>query len=129
MTPFGRRVRELRAAKRVTQKQMASEIGVSPAWLSALEKGHRGRPNWAFLQRIIAYFNIIWDEADELVELARLSHPKITVDTSGLSPEATETANLLAELIAELDGQELESLLVELRQMREKRTAPQPEKR
>jgi transcriptional regulator with XRE-family HTH domain len=125
MTPFGSRVRQLRAKKRVTQKQMAADLGVSPAWLSALEKGHRGRPNWAFLQRIIAYFNIIWDEADELVELARLSHPRITVDTSGMSPEATETANLLAELIGDLDSRELDLLLRELRRMRERRISPQ----
>lgn len=128
MTPFGRRVRELRSARRVTQKQMAADLGVSPAWLSALEKGHRGRPNWAFIQRIIAYFNIIWDDADELVELARLSHPRITVDTAGLDAEATELANLLAELIADLDSREVDTLLTQMRDMRAIRTGPPPGK-
>ena len=115
MTPFGRRVRELRAAKGVTQKEMATALVVSAAWLSALENGRRGRPTWEFIQRIIAYFNVIWDDADELLDLARISHPRVVVDTAGLLPEATELANLLSERIAQLDRQDLLDLTHELR--------------
>src|SRR5690606_16367602 len=96
MTPFGERMRRLRAEKGVTQKEMAEAIGVSAAYLSALEHGRRGVPSWTLLQQIIGYFNIIWDEADQLQRLAMLSHPRVTIDTSGLSPQATELANLLA---------------------------------
>ena len=39
MTPFGKRLRELRQKKRVTQKRMAADLGVSPAYLSALGAG------------------------------------------------------------------------------------------
>jgi transcriptional regulator with XRE-family HTH domain len=115
MTPFGKRIRELRAARNVTQKQMAASLGVSPAWLSALENGYRGRPSWEFLQRIIGYFNIIWDEADDLVRLANISHPRIVVDTTGLAPEATELANLLAEKIRELNQEKLLALTRQLK--------------
>ena len=110
MTPFGLRVRELRATKKVTQKQMADELGVSAAYLSALEKGNRGAPSWQFVQRIIGYFNIIWDDAEELQKLAMTSHPKIVVDTTKLSMEATALANLLANRIADLDRQDLLAL-------------------
>jgi transcriptional regulator with XRE-family HTH domain len=115
MTPFGRRIRELRAEKGVTQKQMAAALGVSAAWLSALEKGNRGRPSWDFIQRIIAYFNVIWDDADELAELARISHPRVVVDTTRLSAEATEFANLVAEQIDELRSEDLLELMHELK--------------
>jgi len=107
MTPFGERIRELRAKKQVTMKEMAKAIGVSSAYLSALEHGNRGRPSWYLLQRTISYFNIIWDDAEELVKLARLSHPRITIDTSGLSPKATELANRLADDIAQMSEQQL----------------------
>lgn len=107
MTPFGRRVRELRAEKKVTQKQMAADLGVSAAYLSALEKGNRGAPSWDFVQRIIGYFNIIWDDAEELQKLATTSHPKVALDTSKLSLEATALANLLARRIGDLDKQDL----------------------
>lgn len=102
MTPFGQRIRELRSEKMVTMKEMAAAIGVSSAYLSALEHGNRGRPSWYLLQRTISYFNIIWDDAEELVRLARLSHPRITIDTSGLSPKATELANRLADEITDM---------------------------
>jgi len=103
MTPFGARLRELRQARGMTMASMAEAIGVSPAYLSALEHGKRGRPTWGLLQRIIGHLNIIWDEAEELERLADLSHPRVVIDTEGLSPKATELANRLSERIAKLD--------------------------
>jgi transcriptional regulator with XRE-family HTH domain len=114
MTPFGERMRRLRHERGVTLKDMAAAIGVSPAYLSALEHGKRGRPGWHLIQRTIAYFNIIWDEAEEVVRLARISHPKITIDTAGLNPRATELANRLADSIAYLDKDGIDALLVTL---------------
>ena len=114
MTPFGEKMRKLRADRAITLKQMSSAIGVSSAYLSALEHGKRGRPGWHLIQRIIAYFNIIWDEAEEVTRLARISHPRITIDTSGLNPLATELANRLADDISKLEPQTLNELLATL---------------
>jgi transcriptional regulator with XRE-family HTH domain len=114
MTPFGARVRALRRARGVTLKAMAAALEVSPAYLSALEHGRRGRPSWWLVQRICAYFNIIWDEAEELQRLAQLSHPRVVIDTAGLSPAATELANRLAESIAGLDEAAVARLLAAL---------------
>lgn len=114
MTPFGERLRELRAERGMTQKQMAAAIGVSPAYLSALEHGKRGVPRWILVQDIIACLNIIWDEADELQRLAMHSAPKVTIDTTTLSPKATELANLLASGIDVLGDEALEDLRLRL---------------
>ena len=114
MTPFGDRMRKLRSERGITLKEMAEALGVSSAYLSALEHGKRGRPGWHLIQRILAYFNIIWDEADEVVRLARISHPRITIDTSGLDPKATELANRLADEIGKLDATTLDELLATL---------------
>ena len=115
MTPFGRYLREKRAERGVTQKQMAAALGVSAAYLSALEQGKRGMPTFDFLQRVIGYLNIIWDEAEHLQKLARLSDPKVVIDTSGLSSEATELANRLSMRISELTEQQIAQLLRHLR--------------
>jgi transcriptional regulator with XRE-family HTH domain len=114
VTPFGEKIRELRRAKGVSQKQMAAALGVSAAYLSALEHGHRGLPSWGMVQKVIGYFNIIWDEADELEELAFVSDPRVIVDTSGLSSRATRLANLLAAAITKLDEAELDALITRL---------------
>jgi transcriptional regulator with XRE-family HTH domain len=107
-------MRKLRAERGVTLKEMAEGIGVSSAYLSALEHGKRGRPGWHLIQRIISYFNIIWDDAEEVARLARLSHPRIVIDTSGLSPKATEVANRLADEIGKLDAKALDEMLTVL---------------
>lgn len=96
MTPFAEVVRELRRQRGVSQKEMADAIGVSPAYLSALEHGRRGTPSFDLLQRVAGYFNIIWDEAEQLFQVARLSDPKVTIETSGLPPAYTAFANRLA---------------------------------
>jgi len=111
MTPFGRRMRELRAARGLRLKDMAVALNVSSAYLSALEHGNRGRPSSGFVQQISAYFNLAWDDVDELRRLAELSHPRIVVDTAGLSPKATELANRLAESIGDLSEATIDRLL------------------
>jgi transcriptional regulator with XRE-family HTH domain len=114
MTPFGEKMRKLRAERGMTLRDMAENIGVSSAYLSALEHGKRGRPGWHLIQRIISHFNIIWDEAEEVAKLARISHPRVVIDTSGLDPKATELANRLADDIARLDGKAIGEMLAVL---------------
>ena len=111
MTPFGRHLRRLRNERGMTLKDMAAAAGVSSAYLSALEHGKRGRPSWALIQRLIAHLNVIWDDAEELTRLARLSHPRVTIDTTALSPRATELANRLALSISRLRERDLDRLL------------------
>jgi transcriptional regulator with XRE-family HTH domain len=110
MTPFGERVRALRRRVGMTQAQLAAEIGVSPAYLSALEHGRRGRPGFVLIQGVIQALGVIWDEADDLVRLAELSDPRVTIDTGGLAPEATRLANRLARYMARLDASDLAAL-------------------
>lgn len=114
MTPFGKKLREMRAARGIALKAMAHEIGVSPAYLSALEHGRRGTPTWYLVQRTISFFNVIWDEAEELERLAALSDPKVALYTAGLSPVVTETANVFArevEFITDHDAGEILKIL------------------
>jgi len=115
VTPFGAKVRALRATRGISQKRMATDLGLSAAYISALERGRRGRPASGLVMQICGYFNLIWDEAEDLARLAHLSHPRVVVDTQGLSARATELANLLAERIAELDEETVEWILAEIR--------------
>lgn len=110
MTPFGKKIRELRKNKGINQKQMAADLDVSPAYLSALEHGHRGQPTWAMVQRVISYFGLIWDDAEEIEHLSRLSHPRITVDASGLSAEAVSLVNQLSRKIRKLSPERIAKL-------------------
>lgn len=112
MSSFGVKIRQLRAKKGVSQSEMAKEIGVSAAYLSALEHGKKGAPSWPTTQKIVHYFGLIWDEAEALQSLAQLSRRRVMVDTSGLDPRATRAANLMARRIGHLSSDDLDALLV-----------------
>ncbi len=115
VTPLGAKIRELRTKRGISLKEMASALAVSSAYLSALEHGKRGKPTWFLVQRIITYFNVIWDEAEEIQRLAELSDPRVTIDTSGMDPKATELSNRLAANIGGLSQESLTHLLHQLR--------------
>jgi transcriptional regulator with XRE-family HTH domain len=124
VTPFGEAVRRIRQERGLTQKEMARGLGVSAAYLSALESGKRGKPGFDFLQRVAGYLNIIWDEADELFRVASLSHPRVVIDTTGLSADHTALANRLSQDIRSLSRQtvqELANILEQARNQREMR--------
>ena len=110
MTPFGERLRALRDARGVTQAELARALHVSPAYLSALEHGHRGRPSPGLIHQVNEFFGLIWDDAEEMARLARVSHPRVVVDTAGLSPEATALANRLAREIRRLPAEAISAL-------------------
>lgn len=102
MTPFGARLRALRSELGITQAELAQRLQVSAAYLSALEHGRRGAPSTGLVHQICAELGLIWDAAEELLHLARLSHPRVTVNTAGLTPEQTALANRLAQTIGKL---------------------------
>ena len=115
MTPFGERMRELRAAHGLTQQQQADQLGVSKAYISALENGARGRPSAPFVDQICAWLGLIWDDAEDLKALAARSHPKPTIDASHSHAGAVELANLMATHIGSLDRTACQRLIDVLR--------------
>lgn len=64
---FGERVRSLRRAKKLTQKQLADQLPMSPGHLSRVETGHYGPPPDEVIERLAEVL-----EADQL-ELLRIA--------------------------------------------------------
>ena len=114
MTPFGEKLVELREQRGWTQKKMADKLGVSAAYLSALENGQRGKPSLRLLHAVCQTFGIIWDEADALAELAQASHPVVKISTRGLSATHTRFAHTLADRIGTLSEAQLQAWLLML---------------
>ena len=110
MTPFGVKMRSLRQKRGLTIKDQGLFLGVSSAYISALEHGKRGRPSPAFVDQICVWLELIWDEAELLKYLAQMSHPSPSLTTASLSPEATFLANLLAQNIDRLSPTECRQL-------------------
>jgi transcriptional regulator with XRE-family HTH domain len=98
----------------MTLRALAAQLEVSAAYLSALEHGKRGTPSPGLVHQVCEVFGLIWDEAEELARLARLSHPRVVVNTAGLSPEQTALANRLAQDIRRLPPETVTALLTVL---------------
>lgn len=124
MTPFGARLRRLRAERGLTLKQLAEALQVSAPYLSSLEHGKRGAPRAGLVHQVNEYFGLIWDEADDMSGLAKLSNPRVTVNTAGLTPEQTALANRLAQAIHRLTPEAVAALHAIL-----DTTTPQPKPR
>ena len=126
MTPFGTKIRDWRQRKGRTLYQQAEALGVSAAYLSALENGQRGKPSRRLLHAVCQTFGIIWDEADALAELAQASHPVVKLSTRGLSATHTEFAHVLADKIAGLSEARLRRWLEEMQPSSQKPDAENP---
>jgi transcriptional regulator with XRE-family HTH domain len=114
MTPFGQKIRALRKAKNISLKKMSEDLGVSSAYFSALEHGYRGQPSSGLVSQICDYFDLIWDDAETLNVIAFNSHPRVVVDTAGMSANSTLLANVLAQKIKTLDEDTIEWVLAEI---------------
>jgi transcriptional regulator with XRE-family HTH domain len=110
MTPFGAKLRELRYARGILQRDMAAALEVSAAYLSALEHGRRGAPSAGLIHQICEFLGLIWDDADELKHLARLSRPRLKVNAAGLTPDQTALGNRLARELRNLDPQTVQAM-------------------
>jgi transcriptional regulator with XRE-family HTH domain len=107
-------LREWRTELGITQADLADRLQVSAAYLSALEHGRRGAPSTGLVHQICAELGLIWDASEELLALARLSNPRIVVNTAGLSPQQTALANRIAQTIARLPPEVVGNLLAVL---------------
>ncbi len=103
MTPFGEKLRALRQARGVLLKDMAAGLQVSSAYLSALEHGRRGAASAGLVHQVCQFFGLIWDDADELAALAKLSRPRLKLNSAGLTAAQTALANRLARELRNLD--------------------------
>lgn len=94
----------------MTLAELAGQLQVSAAYLSALEHGRRGTPSAGLVHQVCEAFGLIWDAADEIGQLARLSRPRVRMNTGGLTPEQTALANRFAEALERLSPESVAAL-------------------
>ena len=116
MTPFGSKLKSLRKEKNVSITELAKALKISTAYLSMLENGKRGNPPDGMVELICAYFGLIWDDSEELKDLAKISDINVQINTKALGINATALTNVLKNNIKWLTNKQL----IELTEMIEK---------
>ncbi len=107
-------MREWRREYNRTQQEQATFLGVSEAYISALETGSRGKPSAIFVDQVCVWLGLIWDDAEDLKRLASLSHPKPSIDVRGQTADAVYLSNILAQNIGRLSPEDCRYLIEEI---------------
>ena len=117
MTPFGIKLRYIREQRHKSLKDLSKALKVSIAYVSMLENGKRGRPADGLIELICSYFNLSWEEADELKFLARHSDINTKMNSEQLSLNATMLTNVLKNNIKWLTEEQLKKLTINIQDM------------
>ncbi len=91
MVDFGKRLKELRQEKNLTQKQLAAQIGVRNSIISFYEVGDR-QPSVEIIIKLAAVFHV---STDYLMGIA----PRKTLDIDGLSDSDVSILSQLVEAL------------------------------
>ena len=117
MTPFGIRLKYIRVQRHKSLNDLSRALKVSIAYVSMLENGKRGRPADGLIELICSYFNLSWEEADELKFLAKHSDINTKMNSEKLSLNATMLTNVLKNNIKWLTEEQLKNLIINIQDM------------
>ena len=117
MTPFGIKLKHIREQRHKSLKDLSKALKVSIAYVSMLENGKRGRPADGLIELICSYFNLSWEEADELKFLAKHSDINTKMNSEKLSLNATMLTNVLKNNIKWLTEKQLRKLTINIQDM------------
>ena len=120
MTPFGIKLKYIRTQRHKSLKDLSKALKVSIAYVSMLENGKRGRPADGLIELICSYFNLSWDESDELKFLAKHSDINAKMNSEKLSLNATMLTNVLKNNIKWLTEEQLKKLIINIQEMSKK---------
>ena len=117
MTPFGIKLKHIREQRHKSLKDLSKALKVSIAYVSMLENGKRGSPADGLIEVICSYFNLSWEESDELKFLAKHSDINTKMNSEKLSINATMLTNVLKNNIKWLTEEQLKKLTINIQDM------------
>lgn len=109
-TPFGRLIRKFRIDHGVVLKDMATSVGVSTAYASAVELGNK-KINDEFVRKVISYFELSGESIDELRSAVEISQPQVKIDLSGSEDTDRELAVSFARKYHNLSNDRKQKLM------------------
>lgn len=110
MTPFGLFMRKLRLESGLLLKDMAETMGVSSAYLSALEHGKKGAPGAEFVSALESKLRLSAAQTEELKRAVRDSATSVTIPAKA-TPLGFQTAHAFARKLPNLSEKQLRLVL------------------
>lgn len=107
MSPFAVKLKQIREARGIKQKDLAHQLGYEPSYLSALERSEKGPPSQDFIRRLVSSLGLTECEQAELGKTIQFSRRQISLPTSA-SEEEYEFLHLLEPNLGQLRPQQLQ---------------------
>lgn len=110
MTPFGLFMRKLRLEKGLLLKDIAEQMSVSSAYLSALEHGKKGPATGEFVSKLETKLKLDTAQREELRRAIRDSATNLAIP-SKVTPLGFQAAHAFARKLPNLSEQQLRQVL------------------
>lgn len=107
MSPFASYLRELRQCRGLKQKEVSELLGYEQSYLSSLEKGLKGLPRRAFIDRLVSCLALNAEEVAELERVVKISNRQVLLPANAPRDEYELWADL-RNLSGCLDASQLE---------------------
>lgn len=110
LTELGKILRKIRIDRQELLRDMAETLGVSAAYLSAVENGKRNAPV-AWIDKIIQAYRLNPDEAKQLRSAFDESKDELRISLQKISAQKRNTAISFAKALEGLSDEELERIM------------------
>lgn len=120
LTPFGKFSRKMRIDRGELLKDMANNLGVTSAYLSAVEVGNRNVPE-GWLDKISSAYRLASLEVEKLTQAYSETITQIKIDLSNQSPQHKEAAMVFARELKELDDHEVKEFLAKFKERKKRK--------
>lgn len=119
LTPIGQALRKLRIEKRLKLLDMARDLAISSAYLSAIEMGRKRVPA-DLVDKVVGRYGLDPLVAGELKDAAQKSAKTLAINLNGTGDKTRDLALYLSRRFEELGDVEAEKILATLRSELEK---------
>ena len=109
LTKFGKALRTMRLEREELLRDMADKLGVTVAYLSAVENDKRRIPD-EWLQRIISAYDLNDKESEKLQKIAYEDRNDLKLNLNGATSDQRELAYSFARRFQNLDSDDVHEL-------------------
>ena len=110
LTELGKILRKIRIDRQELLRDMAGTLGVSVAYLSAVETGKRNAPV-AWVSKIIQAYHLNSEEAEQLRTAFDESQDELRISLQQISAQQRSTAISFAKALEGLSDEQLERIM------------------
>lgn len=110
LTLLGKELRMLRLTRGEILKDMAEKLGITPAYLSAIENGKR-EPTRKFISSVFSVYELTEEEAERIEKAYYETINNVSIDISNQTAAQKDLSFVFARRFDSLSDEEIQSIM------------------